>query len=267
MADTPPVGSTWQIPEMGQFATTPYNQTYGGQQAPYPNIQAQIADTMMMSQLLPGYPKNPMSFAPNSQGQIVGAPNGAGRYSFGGGGGTFDGNYGLLGGGSPAGSRLAPGAGGPPGMNGGFRNYTGGASMPTVTGAPQGAPQGQNPTMSAPGQSGPFNNPGFTQSTAGYSAPTTPAPPGAMQAFYASRNPNVGQGGLLNMFGGDQTKMNQYINQAQFANPAAMAQADRANGLSTPAPFAQAIYQAQGKGTIGPNGQWTWNPGYAPKGN
>ena len=220
MADATP--TVFTMPSRGQFASVPYNQTYGGQPAPYNDLSAQILDTMRMSQLLPGYPKNPMSFAPDASGNIVGAPNGAGRYSFGGGGGTFDGNYGLLGGGKPAGQGLAPGAGGPPGANGAFitsRAFTPGAptgapGAPGMPGAPQGGPAMPPPQgglLNPPAPGAPLNTGGFANSTAGYGAPTTPAPAGALQDFLAGTVPlEVSQAALLNDFGGNQTAMNQY---------------------------------------------------------
>ena len=67
MADstTPTV---FTMPSRGQFASVPYNQTYGGQPEPVSRpLRGQILDTMRMSQLLPGYPKNPMSFAPDAK--------------------------------------------------------------------------------------------------------------------------------------------------------------------------------------------------------
>lgn len=106
MADTPTTVG-WAPPSRGSFASVPYNQTYGGQPAPYSGLSAQIFDAMRISGAYPGLtPVNEFSFLPGADygrgDTMPGAfkPNQAARYSFGGGGG-FRGQYGLLGAGAP----------------------------------------------------------------------------------------------------------------------------------------------------------------------
>jgi hypothetical protein len=255
--------TNWQLPVRPDFYSVPFSQTYGGWNAPYTDLSQQILMAM----------RNSGGLAGNTQG--MGAPtpnplmgNTAGRYQFGAGGllnGGFNPqnpvNPGVHGpggynpqagpGGGP-GQPGQPGAPGAPGAPAPFTPYVSGPNGPQWQGGPNSGPVPQDVLTGAswngarPLYNGNYaqfvrepniGNPNYRE---GDQAPGAAAPGDPkLMTLYNSMQPGGNQQALLAAFGGDLTKMNQYIGaNMNDANTLGQAQRDaaaRAAGVTSAA--------------------------------
>ena len=200
--------------KMQQWLGVPYNQTYGGQPAPFDNLHTQILNTMRMGEA--------------GAGRFTG--NAAARYGFQGGNQQWRPDA------TPWGQQIPQYQWNPANNFG----RTGGlpSQFPQQGGMPQqGVPQGQQ-TPPGYGQPAPGAAPAAPNHTANFQALMAEDPSGRLANEYRTRNGetiNWWQQNKNNLFGGE-GQMNQFINQSspQSSNvaPLSMEEMRRLNTMA-----------------------------------